>query len=475
MVLAKRLEVDRMNDAKREAFLEAWSKDNKGQCFNYFPALPYHHTVTDMLHLNLNQWNDAISEAFHSHLVESEYTDVDLKQMVRVVVDQFNARTKQASLGLTVGESVKGKPLNGPKLKELLRAGTLLQDLVDIMKPLWHLREAKDHPAVRPHALSANELAAEAAAEAQCKASEKAGAGAGAKAGRQAKGAGGRPKKKRGRSAATARRPMVVNADDHAGDSSDKEGSVGNAGGAGDARSTGDASSPVTYATRVSVMFHALLELWTFTHQHQLDTSLIVGDLRHKRAWVAGKLGRAVEEAMLECMGTKRRRTYGHDTVYGIPHLYMLLGKPYLGATEGNEHAHQDMKKYFKKMSSHSSRRLPDVQQTQKLMLQKQQVCTAMACSIKRTAKTQMYTGMLKRARREAVQREEEEKEEDLPPPALRDDALEATKFALVCKNPGMRVCKADESLLDPDTQAKLRHARAATGKDSEGEEGVEV
>mmetsp|Transcript_8852 Transcript_8852/g.26172 ORF Transcript_8852/g.26172 Transcript_8852/m.26172 type:complete len:81 (+) Transcript_8852:435-677(+) len=65
-------------------------------------------------------------------------------------------------------------------------------------------------------------------------------------------------------------------------------------------------------------MFHALLELWTFTHQHQLDTSLIVGD--------------------------------------------------------------QDMKKYFKKMSSHSSRRLP--------------------------------------------------------PPALRDDALEATKFALVCKNP---------------------------------------
>mmetsp|Transcript_8852 Transcript_8852/g.26170 ORF Transcript_8852/g.26170 Transcript_8852/m.26170 type:complete len:89 (+) Transcript_8852:145-411(+) len=83
MVLAKRLEVDRMNDAKREAFLEAWSKDNKGQCFNYFPALPYHHTVTDMLHLNLNQWNDAISEAFHSHLVESEYTDVDLVDIMK--------------------------------------------------------------------------------------------------------------------------------------------------------------------------------------------------------------------------------------------------------------------------------------------------------------------------------------------------------------------------------------------------------
>eukprot|EP00967_Tisochrysis_lutea_P054399 scaffold67978_cov28-Tisochrysis_lutea.AAC.1 len=47
-----------------------------------------------------------------------------------------------------------------------------------------------------------------------------------------------------------------------------------------------------------------------------------------------------------------------------------------------------------------------------------------------------------------------------------RDDALEETKAALIRKNPGMKVCKADESLLDPDTQAKLRCARAATGKD---------
>eukprot|EP00967_Tisochrysis_lutea_P159061 scaffold327895_cov57-Tisochrysis_lutea.AAC.1 len=147
MVLAKRLEVDRMSNAQREEFLEAWSKLNKGQCFGYFPAMPYHHTVTDMLHLNLNQWNDAIREAFHTHLVESEFSDSDLKQMVRATVNRFNARTKQAGLGLMVGETLTGKPLNGPKLKELLRAGSLLQDLIDIMKPLWHLREAKDHPA----------------------------------------------------------------------------------------------------------------------------------------------------------------------------------------------------------------------------------------------------------------------------------------------------------------------------------------
>lgn len=73
-VLAKRLEVDQMTGAQREAFDETWSKENAGQWFGYFPAMPYHHVVTDMLHLNLNQWNDAITEAFHSHLDEKQYT-----------------------------------------------------------------------------------------------------------------------------------------------------------------------------------------------------------------------------------------------------------------------------------------------------------------------------------------------------------------------------------------------------------------
>ena len=48
--------------------------------------------------------------------------------------------------------------------------------------------------------------------------------------------------------------------------------------------------------------------------------------------------------------------------------LYMLLGKPYLGATEGNERAHVLMKKYFHTMCSHSNKRIGDVLQMMNLL-----------------------------------------------------------------------------------------------------------
>ena len=56
---------------------------------------------------------------------------------------------------------------------------------------------------------------------------------------------------------------------------------------------------------------------------------------------------------MLALIGTHRRRTYAHDLVYGLHQLYTLFGKPWNAATEGNEHAHQDMKRYFRDMATH--------------------------------------------------------------------------------------------------------------------------
>ena len=53
--------------------------------------------------------------------------------------------------------------------------------------------------------------------------------------------------------------------------------------------------------------------------------------------------------------GSQARQTYLHDLVYGAQKLFLLLGKPYLGATEGNEHAHQEMKRDFHTMVSHSN------------------------------------------------------------------------------------------------------------------------
>ena len=46
-------------------------------------------------------------------------------------------------------------------------------------------------------------------------------------------------------------------------------------------------------------------------------------------------------------MGDFKRRAYGHDLVYGMHKLYKLYGKPWNGSTEGAEHAHQKVKKYF--------------------------------------------------------------------------------------------------------------------------------
>ena len=198
-------------------------------------------------------------------------------------------------------------------------------------------------------------------------------------------------------------------------------------------------------------MFYALLEHWTFTHQHQCNTSELTPNFRQMRAVEAGRLGRAVEEAMLHCMGTKRRRTYGHDTVYGVPHLYLLLGKPYLGATEGKEHAHQDMKNFFRKMASKSSKTYPAVQQVLDMLVQKQHVCGAMATAVKRTHTTGMRTGL------QPVPRQAKKPRDDEYIPPRHDDALEHTKHSILSRCANLCVQTADVKCLDPHTQIKLQ------------------
>ena len=101
-------------------------------------------------------------------------------------------------------------------------------------------------------------------------------------------------------------------------------------------------------------MFYALCTHWEPTHADHGDASDISQDKRKELGLEAAELGIEVERAMLACMGVDKQRTYAHDIMYGLPKLYRLLGKPYLGATEGNEHAHQEMKTYFRQMCSHS-------------------------------------------------------------------------------------------------------------------------
>ena len=103
-------------------------------------------------------------------------------------------------------------------------------------------------------------------------------------------------------------------------------------------------------------MFYALCTHWELTHADYGDASDMSQDKRKELGLEAAELGKEVERAMLACMGVDKQRTYAHDIMYGLPKLYRLLGKPYLGATEGNEHAHQEMKTYFRQMCSHSDK-----------------------------------------------------------------------------------------------------------------------
>ena len=77
---------------------------------------------------------------------------------------------------------------------------------------------------------------------------------------------------------------------------------------------------------------------------------------RARRADEAVKLAIAFERAAIALVGQHRRRAYAHDLVYGLHKLYELYGKPWNGATEGAEHAHQVVKTYFLKMSCHSEK-----------------------------------------------------------------------------------------------------------------------
>ena len=86
-------------------------------------------------------------------------------------------------------------------------------------------------------------------------------------------------------------------------------------------------------------MFLTQMEHWQFTHMHEKNSSEIDADMRKERAMQCARLGLEVERAMLTCVGTKRRRTYGHDAVYGTAGLYRLLGKLYLGVTSGRQRA----------------------------------------------------------------------------------------------------------------------------------------
>ena len=117
----------------------------------------------------------------------------------------------------------------------------------------------------------------------------------------------------------------------------------------------GEANTDLTYSQRVGAAFVAFIHFVDFLRSdHNVPASELDPETRSERGDKAVTLAISMQRAMLALIGTHRRRTYAHDLVYGIHQLYMLFGKPWNAATEGNEHAHQDMKKFFHELACHN-------------------------------------------------------------------------------------------------------------------------
>ena len=130
----------------------------------------------------------------------------------------------------------------------------------------------------------------------------------------------------------------------------------------------------LTYTQRVGAALVAFIEFYDYIHgDHNIKASELDVNMRASRADTAVALSIEHQRAMIALIGTHRRRTYAHDLVYGLHVLYRLFGRPWNAATEGNEHAHQDMKRFFLHLACHSSKHSGDCLQVLRLLTVKQQ------------------------------------------------------------------------------------------------------
>ena len=113
----------------------------------------------------------------------------------------------------------------------------------------------------------------------------------------------------------------------------------------------------LTYTQRVGAAFVAFIQFYEYiTKDHGVKSNTLNAEARTARADEAVQHALTMQRAILALIGTHRRRTYAHDLVYGLHQLYALFGKPWHAATEGNEHAHQDMKNFFHQLACHNGR-----------------------------------------------------------------------------------------------------------------------
>ena len=374
-----------MSDAERKVWDEEFTRKHKGQDWGCPPVLPYDNSCMDMLHLFLNVMKVACTHAFHLPF-QKKRKKGPVRDIMEGLKDKINERMREDfSRKDFGGEGVFS--LTGPQVKALLRGGKngqLLTDLITIMEPYYSLLESDPTAANEEdegEARGGGGTSAAGAAAIKPAAAGKAPAVAGKAAGKAAGRPVGSGKKKRQNVGKKKVHDVSLPDDDQVEDEVEDEEleAVADAmAGAASSAAAGSGSSPppvqsaaqaMTHREKVIVMFLSISHLYCFVHDDaKTKASEISVSERLWKAKKASEYGRGMAQAVINLCGNDVRQTYLHDAAYGPATLYTVLGKPYLGSTEGNESAHQVMKKYFKTMTSHSSKRIGDALQLMNLL-----------------------------------------------------------------------------------------------------------
>ena len=303
-----------------------------------------------------NEANVLLDEAVHRHLMVDS-PDPEVKAIIETAQSNINDAWKDANLPkyIQFGKDRQGAhshSLNGPAFKAVWRHPDLIMKTIEFMKPVWELLETK-------------KLIPAMGAEVTGTGADR-GPTAAAKKRDDAQKSKPAPKKQKSRTISwdsddeeageAGERPIAPPAPSRTADQGDKTTSSGNK----DESHIPNLASKdgnLTYAQRVGIAFVAFIQFYCYLHEgHRTPAKELNETIRSERGDEAVRLAITMQRGMLALIGTHRRRTYAHDLVYGTYQLYMLFGKPWNAATEGNEHAHQDMKSFFHNMTCHGGR-----------------------------------------------------------------------------------------------------------------------
>ena len=364
-----------VDEKKRENYIKKHAKSHGAQMLRRPPLLPFHHVVFDIMHAIHNEANVILDEGIHKHLM-IDSPDAAVKKVIATAQSNINKLWKEANLPkfIQFGKDTQGAhshALNGPAFKAVWRNPELLIKTIKLMEPVWALLETRKQ--TPPLEASAVGVGADRGPKAA--AQKRGGGGKGNGGGSRKKkaygvtwddeAAGGEGALEEGQASTDQNERQVSHGpprNDHEtyyfslfgnNPTPFREESYSN-----HPYSQVPAAAPdLTYSQRFGAAFVAFIQFYEFiTKDHGKPASELDETARSALGDEAVGHALTMQRAMLALIGTHRRRTYAHDLVYGTHQLYMLFGKPWHAATEGNEHAHQDMKAFFHDMACHSGK-----------------------------------------------------------------------------------------------------------------------